>query len=392
MVVTIFFDHVFARDAAGRHYSHLTFDAPFWSRYREVFDGVRVVSRVEVVDSPPPGASPAEAPGVEFVALPAYRGPWEYVRALGELKRRCGAAIASAEAVILRVPSTIGTLAWRILSGQAGRRSFGVEVVADPAETLARGAVRSLVRPLARARQIRAMRRQCREACAAAYVARHLAEAYPPASPDRATFYSSIDLDAADVVAEPRSDFGQPRRIIHVGTMEARYKAQDVLLRAAAGCERERPDVTFIGDGRNRREYESLAVSLGMGDRVRFAGRLPAGEAVRRELDRADLFVLPSTTEGLPKALVEAMARGLPCIGSRVGGIPELLKPDCLVPPGDVDALRDSIRAMINDPGRMKRESERNIGIALRYERTALQAQRRAFYEAVREASAARSA
>ena len=62
-------------------------------------------------------------------------------------------------------------------------------------------------------------------------------------------------------------------------------------------------------------------------DRVRFRGQLTTPVDVRAELDRADLFVLPSRQEGLPRAMIEAMARALPCIGSSVGGIPELLQP-----------------------------------------------------------------
>lgn len=85
-------------------------------------------------------------------------------------------------------------------------------------------------------------------------------------------------------------------------------------------------ELRFIGDGGYRSTLTKMASDQGIADRVKFLGWLAAGPAVRAELDRADLFVLPSRTEGLPRALVEAMARGLPCIGSTAGGIPELLR------------------------------------------------------------------
>ena len=97
--------------------------------------------------------------------------------------------------------------------------------------------------------------------------------------------------------------------------------------------------LTLIGDGKFREPLESLAGELHVAERVTWLGQLPAGEAIRRELDEADLFVLPSRTEGLPRAVVEAMARGLPCIASRVGGIPELLADENLIAAGDVAAL-----------------------------------------------------
>ena len=81
-------------------------------------------------------------------------------------------------------------------------------------------------------------------------------------------------------------------------------------------------ELTVVGDGRYQAELEARAAQLGLGQRVRFLGRLPAGEAVRAEMKRADVFILPSRQEGLPRAMVEAMALGLPCLGSTVGASP----------------------------------------------------------------------
>jgi glycosyltransferase involved in cell wall biosynthesis len=121
------------------------------------------------------------------------------------------------------------------------------------------------------------------------------------------------------------------------------------------------------------------------GSRTLFLGELPAGEAVRAELDRADLFVLPSRTEGLPRAMLEAMARALPCLGSTVGGIPELLPPEDMVSPGDVTALARKIREVLADPPRMSRMSARNLEKAQAYREEILQERRVAFYQHVKE-------
>ena len=117
-----------------------------------------------------------------------------------------------------------------------------------------------------------------------------------------------------------------------------------------------------------------------------FAGRLPAGDAVRAALDRADLFVLPSRTEGLPKALLEAQARGLPCLASDVGGIPELLPSEDLVPAGNVAALARKMREVLAAPQRRQAMAARNLAQAREYHANTLCVRRRAFYEAVRDA------
>jgi glycosyltransferase involved in cell wall biosynthesis len=178
-----------------------------------------------------------------------------------------------------------------------------------------------------------------------------------------------------------------PYTLITVGSLGHFYKAPDILIDAVGGCIQEGWDLrlVLVGDGKHRLELESRAAALGLDARVRFAGQLPAGAAVREELDKADLFVLPSRQEGLPRAMVEAMARGLPCIGSTVGGIPELLPPEDLVTPGEVGALIGKLQEVLGDPGRMARMSVRNLEKAWAYRDEALEARRFAFYRRVKE-------
>jgi glycosyltransferase involved in cell wall biosynthesis len=132
---------------------------------------------------------------------------------------------------------------------------------------------------------------------------------------------------------------------------------------------------------------ELRAASLGLAACVRFTGHLSSPDLVRKELSEADLFVLPSRTEGLPRALIEAMAIGLPCIGSDVGGIPELLPPSERVPPGDARALADGILELLSDPLRLARLSAENVERAREFHIDALRPRRHAFYRAVEGAT-----
>jgi glycosyltransferase involved in cell wall biosynthesis len=171
-----------------------------------------------------------------------------------------------------------------------------------------------------------------------------------------------------------------------VGTLEQLYKAPEVLIDSLAICTQDGLDLVLamVGDGKERPGLEARARALGLGSRVHFLGQLPAGKAVRSELDRADLFVLPSRQEGLPRAIIEAMARGLPCIGSTVGGIPELLPPEDMVPPGNARALAHKLREVVTDPSRMARMSNRNLEKAREYREDALRERRVAFYRYIR--------
>jgi glycosyltransferase involved in cell wall biosynthesis len=140
-----------------------------------------------------------------------------------------------------------------------------------------------------------------------------------------------------------------------------------------------------IGDGRRKPELEALAERLGIRERVAFLGHLPAGDEVRKALDRANVFVLPSRQEGLPRAMLEAMARGLPCIGSTIGGIPELLDQEDLVPPANSVRLAALIEAVVTDPGRMEAMAERCFAKAQEYREDVLRARRKEFLCFVRQ-------
>jgi len=111
--------------------------------------------------------------------------------------------------------------------------------------------------------------------------------------------------------------------------------------------------VLFAGDGPLRSQLERHAAAVGVGDRVRFLGMR---EDVPELLSCSDLFVLPSLNEGLGLVLVEAMAMGVPCVATDVGGVPEVVveRTGVLVPPRDPRALADAVVSLVDDPGRAR--------------------------------------
>jgi len=89
----------------------------------------------------------------------------------------------------------------------------------------------------------------------------------------------------------------------------------------------------------------------------------------------------------LPRALVEAMSRGCPCIASAVGGIPELLEPSDLVPPNSPEALAKLILQVAADSDRLLAMSARNLAKAAQFSPQKLNESRRAFLEEVKRRS-----
>jgi glycosyltransferase involved in cell wall biosynthesis len=357
----------------------------FWMRYLEVFDRVRVVARILEVPSVLPGWKRADGEGVSFTAIPYYVGPWQYLLKARQVRLAARNAVGVNDAVIMRVSSSMANCIEPLLH-ETGH-PYGVEVVADPYDVFAAGSVKHPLSPFFRWWFPQQLRRLCAGACAAAYVTEGaLQRRYH--GPNFSVGVSDVDLRERALVSSSRLPRqGGTFNLIFVGTMAQLYKAPDVLIDAVAACVQEGRDLklTMIGDGKHRSELEARAKSLGLGERVSFLGQLCVGDAVMAQLALADLFVLPSHQEGLPRAMVEAMARALPCIGSTVGGIPELLPPEDMIPPGDVAALANKIREVVTNPERMARMSARNLEKAKDYRDEVLCDRRNEFYRYVRE-------
>ncbi|WP_225853940.1 glycosyltransferase [Micromonospora sp. AMSO31t] len=328
--------------------------------------------------------------GVEVWPLPYYLGFRGYLQRRWAVARSVTAAADRRDGVILRVPSPIGSLL--AAARDRARLPYALEVIGDPYDVLAPGVVRHPLRPLLQVASTRRLRRQCRTAAAVAYeTERRLQSRYPALAATPTAAISSVDLPPAAFVAQARP-VRPPLRdvtLVSVGSLEQLYKGIDTLIEAlalipAAGLHTR---LVHVGVGAYRSHLEQLAARLGVAHRVTFTGPLPTVEAVRHQLDAGDLFVMPSRTEGLPRALIEAMARALPAVGSTAGGIPELLAREHLVPPNDPAALAAAITGVLTDPDALAAASARNLARARDFSAETLDARRAEYYRAVAEAT-----
>jgi colanic acid/amylovoran biosynthesis glycosyltransferase len=164
--------------------------------------------------------------------------------------------------------------------------------------------------------------------------------------------HCGVDLDR--FAFRPRRP-GAPARLVCVATLKPQ-KGHAVLLRAVAAL--AGVELDLVGDGPERRRLEAEARRLGIAGRVRFHGSLPEA-AVAELLAAADVFVLPSVIapdgdmEGIPVALMEALASGLPAVATRQSGVPELVhdgRTGYLAEPGDVEGLRAAVERALADP------------------------------------------
>ncbi len=161
-------------------------------------------------------------------------------------------------------------------------------------------------------------------------------------------------IDAARPGPEVRRELGLSAGVPLlglVGRLDHWGKGHKELFEAMAALKERYPlHALIIGGGRRKREVRSLAASLGLAEVVHFLGH-------RRDvpdlLNALDIFILPSYSEGVSLALLEAMAAARPVIVSRVGGLPEVVeqgKTGLLIPPRDADALAEALARLLDDP------------------------------------------
>lgn len=364
-------------------------DYTFWARYLEVYDTVGLMVRSVPAPAPPEGYRRATGPGVQALPVPALFSPKELLRQYRPLRQQIRGILARAQAVHLRLPCPVGETVASLLKPD---QPFGVEVVGDPYDVYAPGNNRHAFRPILRWWATRTLKHICARATGVAYVTRWtLQRRYPPATGAFTTHYSSIHLTDEAFVATPRcyARTPDPVRLVSVGTMEELYKGFHVLIEAVRLCTEQgmNAHLTLVGDGKYRHDFQAQAATAGIAHRVCFTGYLSSDTAIREQLDNADLFVLPSFQEGLPRAVIEAMARALPCLGSTVGGMPELLAPSEMVAPGDAVALAHGIRRLVEDPHRLTRLSGENLSRAREYHHDTLRTRRTAFYRYIRKST-----
>lgn len=387
--VVVVLEQRFAQTPDGQVWTPATNAYGFWQRYLEVFDCVKVVARVNPVEQVPSQWKRADGPQVSFAAVPYYVGPVQYVQKLWQIRRAVIAAVEPDDAVILRVSSQLATglVPWL----RRHQHPYAVEIVADPYDVFAPGSIRHPLRPFFRWSDTRTLEQHCAGASAAAYVTESaLQQRYP--CPQYSVGVSDVELNHDSFSDQPRSFTAEVKRreILYVGTLEQLYKAPHILIDAFAATCRNDIDaqLTLVGEGQYRHELMAQAEGLGIGDRVIFTGQLPP-EDVQAALARADLFVLPSFQEGLPRAMVEAMSKGLPCIGSRVGGVPELLADEDLVVAGDVADLSRKLCQTLTSPARLNAMAQRNWQRAQDFRGDRLQQRRLNFYRQVRQVTEA---
>lgn len=382
-VVLVVLEERFKKDVSGRISSNV-FNTEFWKRYLDVFNEVVVVARIELIDYNLPDESDlAVINGLSFQEVPFYKGGGDFFKKLIKLLVFLNTTSKRRGVFVLRLPGLLSALLSFFLITR--KKVFAAELVGDPDGIFGNAGVGGRIAKVLKYFFVMSTKLTCRKACAVSYVSLNsLLDKYPSKKDAFVTSYSSIDLKESLIVDfRDQYPYSNNREyiLLAVGSLEQRYKGFGYLIKAFSGLYKKYPNLRLkiVGGGAYLNEYVELTNSLNLSHVVFFSGAL-ARRDVMQIMDEVDLFIIPSLTEGLPRALIEACARGLPCLGSDVGGIPEILNKDFLFRPKDPEDIIKSVDSVINNPEKLLQMSQMNIATARQYRGDILAARRKSLY------------
>lgn len=386
MKIAFAHDHVFYVDENLNFYSSGKLPYKVWERYLKVFRELVVISRFKNID---------DAVNIRRLNLSSGENvnfaPVSNINSLKgilnrkEVKKVIANTLQGCDALIARLPSEIGLLSISI--AKQLNLPYAIELVGDPFNALWYHGkfIGKMYAPIISYR----VKKTVKDCNFVLYVTReYLQKKYPTNGYIESCSNVEIDTQFADILHNriKKIEANKSKIVLGlIGSLNSKYKGIDTAIKALSYIEKELPTVQLriLGNG-NQDKWKTLAKELGMENRIIFDGVLPAGEAVYQWLDQIDLYIQPSLTEGLPRALIEAMSRGCPAIGSRVGGIPELLQEDCMHNPKNYKELGKLILNSLNQDW-MKEQAQRNFHVAKNYYKDVLDRKRTMFWEKFRE-------
>lgn len=292
---------------------------------------------------------------------------------------------------IVRVPSFLGEMIlWQL---KRKKIPYVLEFVAN-AHVISNASSESLFKKLLWKYIDVSLKKSAFQALANAYVTKESIQKNFPGNYERndyfETSYSSVEINKDFFGTE--KIFPQNKTIVlsHLANNFISYsKGHDILINVVAKLRNEGYDVISkcagIGSENIILKLNNLANELNVKDKIEFIGYLSTPEQLKQFLINSDIFLFPSRSEGLPRSVIEAMAVGLPCVASNVGGIAELIEQDYIIDIEDIDGYVKSIIELITYESKYIHTSKYNIENSKQYENKLIQAKRNDFFSKIRD-------
>lgn len=362
----------------GKLYTKLAFPYNYWKDYLSFFDEVIVVARVKKVYEFTSDMVRVDGDNVKYESLPYYQGPKQFLFMFILLVLKIFRISLKYNHFLLRSGNSTNIL-WFFL--MLLRKPYIREYPGNIKEGMIGLVGKKLwVRVLATCLDNIA-RFQSKFSKANSFVSKYCMELYGSHKPS--FVFSSFKASEINI-EKINYNSSNPFKIVCLGRLEGE-KGHSILLQAISkNINKNNIEIHLIGDGS---QFENLR-NIVQDNQLNciFYGALTDRNYIFNIIANADIFIIPSLTEGMPRALLESMAIGLPCIGSNVGGIPEVIEEAYLYNPNDFDHLNQLIERFYESSDLRERSGIRNKKfISNHFSDSALQEKKHAFWNSVYE-------
>ncbi|WP_312697187.1 glycosyltransferase [Sphingobacterium mizutaii] len=352
-------DHPFYVNNKKEVFTSGTLDATVWKRYTKSLGELTVIGRGIDIGTDTHNYKLATTDNVQFDLFFNIKGGIDYVKYNKNIAEKLLSYIKVSDFIVLRLPSNIGVIAADICK-KLGKK-YIVEVVGCAFDSLwyYGSLLGKVMAPINFCKNKNAIF----GASGAIYVTKYYLQARYP--------NNNLQINASNVVIE---DYGEEvlgnhlkllsqerkvKKIGMIGNVNLPYKGYTILFKALKGINSKY--LLYIVGGGDQRWIKKLIVHFQLTNKVILLGRLNSRQEINDFLDDLDLYVQPSLTEGLPRSLIESMARGCPVIASNAGGIPELIPKEFIYDKKKSDQLEVLLERVLIDDSILLKMSKENF-------------------------------
>ncbi|WP_100333073.1 glycosyltransferase [Bacillus alkalisoli] len=375
------YDGPISIDKDGNAYPQ-TFTEEVLSRYYALANEITMFTRTRIIDPKETKIPKANMERLRIASCPNLATVKGKVLGKYKVSEKLHKEIQKCDYLIIRLPSNIGNIALD-LANKIGK-PYLVEVVACRWDTLWYHSLKGqLLAPFSFTNTKKSIKRSE----AVVYITEEFLQKRYPTNGKRFVCPNVSLKEVDSAVLENRKSFidkMQERKkisIASIGATNMRYKGHVYMIKAVDLLIKKGYDVEYhiIGGG-DSSWLEKSADDLGIKNKILFHGVLPHNE-IFNFLDNIDVYVQPSLAEAQGRSLLEAMSRGLPCVCTNVGGMPELIQEQFIAIKKDPESIADKVIKIINSD--MKEIAKRNFEFAKNFNNEAIMKKRKDIYMSV---------
>ena len=377
MKVTFFHDTVFVEDK-GKYYTKDGLNQEVLDEYIQQFGDLTIVSRLEELNDSNKKyiSSKNRISSINFVGVKS-----RYENSVKQVKK----IMENTELAIIRLPSFIGNIA--VYYAEKYHKNYFIEFVGSAFSTLWHYNLKGkLIAPL----MYFINKNQIKNAPYVLYVTKnYLQSKYKTKGKSESCSDVRLDKFSEEKLQERLNKIKSKKmgEKVIIGTLAAidvKYKGHRLVLKAISKLKEHgymNIEYQVVGSG-NKEYLRDIAIKYNVEDCLVFIGQLPHDD-VFNWLEKIDIYIQPSETEGLSRAIIEAMSVACPIIASNAGGNPELISKNYIFKNKNEKELENKIKGMINDREIMKYSAQENFENSKQFCKESLKIKRKNFYNQI---------